>query len=192
MAATIMLTCAGLVACSTDDGRTLQPPAASQTDSVASPTTVGAVIDQGSGMTVNGPWASGTEIDPRYTCDGEGISPSLTWTPGPEGTQAYAITITSMDTDATPHWVVTNIDFSATTSPEGSVPAGGVVAANASGTRTYTAPCPAPGSTTTHVVTVYALDALTPLDDDPDARTMMADIESAALEAATTVFTVTR
>jgi hypothetical protein len=39
---------------------------------------------------------------------------------------------------------------------------------------------------------VYALDALTPLDDNPDARSTISDIESSALEAATTVFTVAR
>lgn len=143
-------------------------------------------------MSVSGPWSSGSEIDARYTCDGEGISPSLSWTPGPEGTQAYAITITGMENGSAPHWVVTNIDFSATASPEGAVPVGGVVAPNLNGTRAYSPPCPEPGSTTTHVVTLYALDSLTRLDDDPDAATMVADIEAAALEAATTVFTVTR
>ena len=89
-------------------------------------------------------------------------------------------------------WVVTNIDFAVTTALEGQVPAGGVVAVSAKGDRTYDPPCPPAGKTHTFVVTVYALDALTPLDDDPDARTIISDIESGALEAATTAFTVSR
>jgi Raf kinase inhibitor-like YbhB/YbcL family protein len=143
-------------------------------------------------MTVTGPWANGSEIDARYTCEGEGLSPSLAWTPGPEDTQAYALTIVDMDNENAIPWVVTNIDFSATTSPEGAVPAGGVVARNPAGVAAYDPPCPPLGSTHTYIVSVYALDSLTPLADNPDAGTIIADIEAAAIQAATTVFTVTR
>lgn len=181
-----------LASCSTDDGRTMKPPSAGQTDTIATATTVGESVSDGSTMSVSGPWTSGDEIDPRYTCDGAGLSPSLSWTPGPEDTQAYAITISDIDDDSVISWVVTNIDFGASTSPEGSVPTGGVVARNTSGVAAYDPPCPKAGSTRTYVVSVYALDSLTPLADDPDAPTIIADIESAAIQAASTIFTVTR
>ena len=170
----------------------MKPPTAGQTDTIATATTVGASVSDGSTMSVSGPWTNGQEIDARYTCGGAGLSPSLAWTPGPEDTQAYAITIVDMDDENTIPWVVTNIDFGTTTSPEGSVPAGGYVAQNPAGRAAYDPPCPPAGATHTFVVSVYALDSLTPLGDNPDVRTIIADIESAAIQAATTVFTVTR
>lgn len=181
-----------LASCATDDGRTMKPPTAGQTDTIATATTLGESVSEGSSMSVTGPWTNGSAIDSRYTCTGEGLSPSLAWTPGPEDTQAYAITIVDMDDENIISWVVTNIDFGATTSLDGSVPTGGVVAKNRQGVAAYDPPCPPAGSTHTYVVSVYALDSLTPLADDPDARTMIADIESGAIQAATTVFTVTR
>lgn len=188
----VVTTCLVLASCSTDDGRAMKPPSAGQTDSIAVATTLGAVVSEGAVMSVTGPWTNGGEIDPRYTCDGDGLSPSLAWTPGPEDTQAYAITITDTDDENVLPWVVTNIDFAITTSPEGTVAAGGVVARNTRGIAAYDPPCPPEGSTHTYVVSVYALDALTPLADNPDARTIITDIEAAAIQAATTAFTVTR
>ena len=182
-----------LSACSTDDGRTMSPPRADQTDSVQTATTVGDVVAQNaSTMTVTGPWTSGSAIDARYTCDGEALSPPLVWTGAPEDTQAFAIIIENMDDPAALSWLVTNIDFAVTSVNEGKVPTGAVVAKNSDGLSDYLPPCPPRGSTHTYVVTVYALDSLSPLEDNPDAATMRADIESAALEAATTVFTVSR
>lgn len=192
----LFLACAAttlLAACSTDDGRSMTPPRADQTDSVQTATTVGEVVANNvSTMTLTGPWTSGGPIDARYTCDGEALSPPLVWTGAPEDTQAYALVIENMDDPAALNWVVTNIDFAVSNTTEGAAPSGAVVATNAEGRREYLAPCPPRGSTQTFVVTVYALDSLTPLEDNPDSRTIRADIESAALEAATTVFTVTR
>jgi Raf kinase inhibitor-like YbhB/YbcL family protein len=182
-----------ITACSTDDGRNMTPPRADQTDTVQTPTTVGDVIAQDAGaMTLTGPWSSGSAIDKRYTCDGEALSPPLVWAGAPEDTQAYALVIDNMDDPSSRNWVVTNIDFAITNTAEGIAPTGAVVARNTEGNATYSAPCPPRGATHTFVATVYALDSLTPLDDNPDAATIVADIESAALEAATTVFTVTR
>ena len=181
-----------LASCSRDDGRSMKPPGAGQNDTIATATTIGESVSDGSTMSVTGPWANGSHIDARYTCLGEGLSPPLAWTPGPEDTQAYALTIVDMDSENTIPWVVTNIDFGTTTSPEGSAPTGGVVAKNPAGVAAYEPPCPPAGSTHTYIVSVYALDSLTPLADDPDARTIIADIEAAAIQAATTVFTVSR
>lgn len=191
--ASLVAVCVVLSACSTDDGRRMKPPAPNQTDSVQVATTVGeAFTDGGTALTVNGPWSSGSAIDARYTCDGQGMSPPLAWSEGPEGTQAYAIIIDNMDDPAALPWVVTNIDFSVVSTLEGEVPLGGVVATNAKGAKKYDPPCPPQGTTQTYVVTLYALDSLTSLDGEPDARTIVSDIESGALEAATTVFTVAR
>lgn len=182
-----------LTACSTDDGRQMSSPRADQTDSVQqTATTVGDAINNQSTMTLTAPWTSGGAIDQRYTCDGAGMSPPFTWTGAPEDTQAFAIVIDNLDDPKDMNWVVTNIDFGVSSTAEGAAPPGAVVAKNSTGTTGYLPPCPPTGSTNTYVVTVYALDSLTPLEDSPDARTIKADIEAAALEAATSVFTVTR
>ena len=192
----VFILCTALVslsACSSDDGRIMSPPRADQTDSVQTATTVGDVVAEDTGtMTVTGPWTSGSAIDSRYTCDGEALSPPLAWSGAPEDTQAFAIVIDNMDDPANLNWVVTNIDFATTKTTEGAAPVGATVARNPRGEAAYMPPCPSSGSTQTYVVTVYALDSLTPLEDNPDAATMKADIESAAIEAATTVFTVSR
>jgi Raf kinase inhibitor-like YbhB/YbcL family protein len=182
-----------LAACSTDDGRSMTPPRADQTDSVQTATTIAnAVVEDVGTMTLTGPWSSGSPIDARYTCDGEALSPPLVWTGAPEDTQAFALVINNMDDQKAANWVVTNIDFTITKTAEGLAPAGAVVAPNADGGTAYSAPCPPNGSTQTFVATVYALDSLTPTAGTPTTQEIIADIESAALEAATTVFTVTR
>lgn len=182
-----------LSACSTDDGRSMAPPRADQTDSVQTATTIGNVVANDAGtMTLTGPWTSGSQIDARYTCDGEALSPPLVWTGAPEDTQAYALVINNMDDPKTLNWVVTNIDFAVTNTTEGVAPQGAVVGTTVNGTPGYVAPCPPRGSTNTFVATVYALDSLTKAADNPSVQELVADIESAALEAATTVFTVTR
>ncbi len=182
-----------LSACSTDDGRVMAPPRADQTDSVQTATTIGNVVADNAGtMTLTGPWSSGSPIDARYTCDGEALSPPLVWTGAPEDTQAYALVINNMDNPTMLNWVVTNIDFAITNTTEGVAPKDAAVATDVEGAPGYSAPCPPRGSTQTFVATVYALDSLTPLTDNPSVQEIMADIESAAIEAATTVFTVTR
>lgn len=182
-----------LSACSTDDGRSMAPPRADQTDTVQTATTVGNVVADNAGtMTLTGPWSSGSAIDARYTCDGEAVSPPLVWTGAPEDTQAYALVINNMDDPAMSNWVVTNIDFGVTNTAEGAAPQNAFVATSTQGGPGYSAPCPPRGTTQTFVATVYALDALTSVADSPSVQEVIADIESAALEAATTVFTVTR
>ena len=192
----ILLLCtlaASLSACSTDDGRTMTPPRPDQTDTVQSAIPENdAVVDDVGTMTVTGPWSNGSAIDARYSCDGDAMSPPLVWDGAPEDTQAYAVVIDTVDDPDVLNWVVTNIDFTITNLAEGATPTGAVVARNSEANRTYLAPCPPAGTTYTFSATVYALDALTPLDDQLDGRTILATITSSALEAATTIFTVTR
>jgi Raf kinase inhibitor-like YbhB/YbcL family protein len=120
------------------------------------------------------------------------MSPPLVWDGAPEDTQAYAVVIDTVDDPDVLNWVVTNIDFTITNLAEGATPTGAVVARNSEANRAYLAPCPPAGTTYTFSATVYALDALTPPDDQLDGRTILATITSSALEAATTIFTVTR
>jgi len=109
-------------------------------------------------------------------CTGANRSPDLTWSPGPAGTQSYAITV--WDPDAPTgvgwvHWVLFNIAAEVTALPEdaGSRKRAGVGAlhgTNDFGQRGYDGPCPPPGDPPHHYhLVVYALDvpSLQGLDD---------------------------
>ncbi|MFM9083340.1 MAG: YbhB/YbcL family Raf kinase inhibitor-like protein, partial [Actinomycetota bacterium] len=102
-----------LVSCSTDDGRAMRPPDAGQTESVAIATTP---VDPGAGspLLLTLPWTEGGAIDPRYTCDGNNVSPAVSWTGGPEDVSAWAVILTDLDAPEFAHWTVANIDASAT------------------------------------------------------------------------------
>ncbi len=62
----------------------------------------------------------GTLAD-KYTADGGNISPNLSWTSGPAGTQSYAVVSEGIDVvDGHPviHWVLYNIPSTTTALPE--------------------------------------------------------------------------
>ena len=66
-------------------------------------------------------------IPARHTGEGEDVSPALSWTGAPEGTQGYAVIchdpdaplVTSSGTYGFVHWVLYNIPASVTSLPEG-------------------------------------------------------------------------
>ena len=182
------------VSCSTDDGRTMKPPTDGQGESIAIVTTTSdpGADGEGSVMTVTAPWKSGSAIDPRYTCDGDNISPAVSWSNGPAGTSAYAVILTDLDAPDFAHWTVANIDASATGLAEGNVPDLAAVAMNSDAKPGYTGPCPPTGSTHHYSLTVYALSQVLESQNGDPAPAMRAAIEGAALESATSEFTFGR
>src|SRR5580765_7046788 len=74
-------------------------------------------------------WADGTQIPAKYTQAGEQVSPALTWTNTPPGTQTFVLNMRDPDvarnktSEDQVHWLVWNIPGTATGLPEG-VPAG--------------------------------------------------------------------
>lgn len=104
-------------------------------------------------------------IPPRYTCDGEDISPELRWTGAPEGTKSFVLI--SDDPDAPVglwvHWVIYEIPPTATGLPEAvdpsrdSLPNGARQGVNSWSRIGYGGPCP-PGGTHRYFFKLYALD----------------------------------
>lgn len=97
---------------------------------------------------------------------GQSISPQLSWTPGPAGTESYVVTM--FDTDAPTglgfwQWVVFNIPANVTSlaldaSKQG-MPAGAVQASNDDGNPEYRGPCPPVGGAPHHYwITVSAMN----------------------------------
>ncbi len=60
-------------------------------------------------------------LDGKFTADGGNISPNLSWTRGPAGTQSYAVLAEGVDVvdgHPVPHWAIYNIPATTTTLPE--------------------------------------------------------------------------
>lgn len=93
---------------------------------------------------------------------GQDLSPALNWTPGPVGTQSYAIVMRDLDLNFV-HWVIWDIPGNVLSLPENveqtfmpSVPAGAKQAALTPTVTGYFGPC-SPNAVDTYELTVYAL-----------------------------------
>jgi hypothetical protein len=109
-------------------------------------------------------------IPVKYTCDGEDMSPPLSFVDVPDTAQSLALTMT--DPDATSgewvHWVVWNINPKTSEVAEGSIPDNGIQgqtsAMEAGGpVYGYGGPCP-PSGTHRYVFRLYALDSMMDID----------------------------
>lgn len=178
--------------CSEQDGRVLRDPNPSQTDTITQQTTTTTLPPGQRVMTVSAPWAEGQPIDVRYTCDGPNVSPSLTWADAPAGTMGYAVVLTDIDAPEYAHWVVANIPATITSLPEAFADPIAVFAMNSAGAPAYAGPCPPKGTTHSYDLTVYALSQTLEAQTGDPAPSLIAAIESAALEAASTGFTFAR
>jgi Raf kinase inhibitor-like YbhB/YbcL family protein len=131
-------------------------------------------------LTVTAPWRDGAPIDARYTCKGANVSPALSWSAAPEGTQEIAVTLIDQDA-AFDHWTMAGIGPDVTSLAEGAAPSGAAVALNGSGTASYTGPCPPAGTTHTYRITVYYLDRALLLTGGGPAADMRTAIDAATM-----------
>jgi Raf kinase inhibitor-like YbhB/YbcL family protein len=110
-------------------------------------------------------WEPGASVPPRYTCDGENVSPALAWTAPPAGTQSLALLVDDPDAPRRvwTHWTAWNLPAIAGGLPEGqgSEGAGLVQGTTDFGTVGYGGPCPPPGhGVHRYFFRLYALDQL--------------------------------
>jgi Raf kinase inhibitor-like YbhB/YbcL family protein len=103
----------------------------------------------------------------KHTCDGEDISPELSWERAPEGTETYALIVDDPDAPGRvfTHWVVYNIPASVTGFEEGMsafeiVKAGASQGRNDFGQAGYGGPCPPPGKAHHYHFRLYAIDTI--------------------------------
>jgi len=109
-------------------------------------------------------FSDGAMIPKRFTCDGEDLSPPLSWSGLPRETASLALICDDPDAPVGTwdHWVLFNIPASATGLPV-NVPAkatlddGSVHGNNSWGRLGYGGPCP-PGGTHRYFFKLYALD----------------------------------
>jgi Raf kinase inhibitor-like YbhB/YbcL family protein len=105
-------------------------------------------------------FAHGEEIPPRHACDGEDVSPALSWSDQPAGTRALALIVEDPDAPVGTftHWLAWNIAPLAGGLEEGeSAPSEGH---NDFGIGGWSGPCPPPGhGPHRYFFRLHALDA---------------------------------
>ena len=116
-------------------------------------------------------FAAGGEIPVRYTCEGDDVSPPLSWQAAPGGVRTIALIVDDPDAPdpAAPkmtwvHWVVYNLPAAVTSLAEGAsgrLPPGARDGRNDWRRTGYGGPCP-PIGRHRYVHKLYALDAELP------------------------------
>jgi hypothetical protein len=109
-------------------------------------------------------FSEGEPIPKKFTCDGEDISPELSWGGAPEGTKTFALINDDPDAPGKTwvHWVIFNIPGSITSLPENMPTDKELSDGSRQGTNDfrkigYGGPCP-PGGTHRYYFKLYALD----------------------------------
>ena len=118
----------------------------------------------------------GEIIPAKYTCDGEDISPQISWEQPPAGTKSLAVIMDDLDAPmgVFTHWVIYNIPAEAGELAE-AVPAisrledGTLQGTNSFKKTGYGGPCP-PSGTHRYRFTVYALDITLDLEAEADKK----------------------
>ena len=107
----------------------------------------------------------GSEIPTRYTCEGQDVSPALTWEEPPAGTQSFALIMDDPDAPGGvfTHWILFNLPadssgLSEAVPSQPQLPDGSLQGKNDFGRIGYGGPCPPPGRPHRYQFTLYALD----------------------------------
>ena len=138
--------------------------ASSSSTSVA---TTRVVEEQGVSFRVtSSSFRDGDAIPVRYTCDGENVSPPLSWDMVPEGSGALVLVMDDPDAPrgTFTHWVLYDIPPGTRELPEAIPPRdalddGARHGRNDFGKLGYGGPCPPPGAPHHYRFTLYAVDA---------------------------------
>lgn len=115
---------------------------------------------------------NGLTVNPAFTCNGQGLTPSFQWSGSPPGTKSYALVIIDPDahvgkdgdssmkgtytnTETFIHWFVFNIPANVSSLDQNSRYD---MALNSKGTTSYVPLCPPEKERHRYIATIYALD----------------------------------
>lgn len=122
----------------------------------------------------------GGSIPQKYTCDGENISPQLSWSGIPDSTKSIALICDDPDAPmgTFTHWVIFNIPHEqegmAAGVPRSKILKSGAVQGKNSAKRVgYFGPCPPRGKPHRYFFKVFALDAKLDLKPGIDKMTLL-------------------
>ena len=186
-AAALALT-VGLAACDTGDGRDLEPPVfplpattLPVEDAAASAPTL-PVEPVSQPLQLVAPWRDGVAVPTRYTCDGDDLSPPLTWSNVPVDAVELAVTVTDLDAPDFVHWIVYGIPVGTTGLTEGTPPDGAALWPNGSGAGDYVGPCPPAGEEHRYAFTVHALNQQVEPADEMSATEFIENLNLTSID----------
>ena len=132
-----------------------------------------------------------------FGCHGENISPELSWSNAPAGTQSFAVTIYDKDAPTGSgfwHWLIFNIPANvmelksdAGNISKGLAPAGAVQSVTDFGQAGYGGPCPPAGPIHEYLITVYALKTKLNLEKNTGAALVGFNISANTIAKASIV-----
>lgn len=130
-------------------------------------------------------------IPVKYTCKGEDISPSLSWSGVPEGTKSFALICDDPDAPMGTwvHWVLYDIpaekrNFSEGVSKQKILEDGSKQGMTDFRRIGYGGPCPPPGAPHRYFFKLYALDEMLNLQSGLTKRELLREIEGHIIEEA--------
>jgi Raf kinase inhibitor-like YbhB/YbcL family protein len=140
---------------------------------------------------VSGAFDSGDSIPRKYTCDGDNISPPLSWRFVPDEANALVLVCDDPDAPEGPfvHWVLYDLPVDIRRLEEdvprkGRLASGGVQGRNGSGKIGYSGPCPPRGSAHHYYFRLYALDQALNLPPGASRQQVLNRIEGHVLDNA--------
>ena len=143
-------------------------------------------------------FSEGAMIGAKYTCDGEDVSPPLSWSGAPEQSESFALICDDPYAPAGTwvHWVFYDIPVSISELPEKISGAekpktGGTQGVNDFRKIGYGGPCP-PGGTHRYIFRLYALDTSLELVGGASRAELVAAMEGHILAQAELSGTYTR
>jgi hypothetical protein len=132
-------------------------------------------------------FTDGGAIPTDFSCDGVNVSPALTWTEPPAGTQSFALIMDDPDAPMGTwvHWVIFNISASTRDLSEGlptnsQLSDGSLQGKTSAGSSGYHGPCP-PSGTHRYFFKLYALDTMLSLFAKADKKELLGAMEGHVL-----------
>lgn len=122
-------------------------------------------------------------IPSKYTCEGQDVTPPLSFEGIPGGARSLAIIVEDPDAPngTFDHWIAWNLPPNPTLEEGSSAPGQGT---NHFGQRRYRGPCPPRGSNHRYFFKVYAIDRMLDLPDGSTKEDLQAAIEGHILAQA--------
>ncbi len=133
---------------------------------------------------LSGAFNEGDTIPKKHTCDGEDVSPLLSWSDVPDGSKGLVLICDDPDAPVGTwvHWVLFGITPDTTELPEGvpdgeRVLSGAMHGCNSWGNLGYGGPCPPAGPPHRYFFKLYAVDIEPVLSPGATAAEVMVAIE---------------
>jgi Raf kinase inhibitor-like YbhB/YbcL family protein len=135
----------------------------------------------------------GGPIPSEHTCDGQDLSPALSWDGAPEGTRSFALIVDDPDARGFIHWVAVNIEGDTSGALRAGVhpDADPLQGRNDFGHTGYGGPCP-PSGVHHYRFTLYALSAVLAFGVTPTEPDLQREMAGKILAQTTLTGTYTR